>query len=71
MRFVCDFLCGDVCGVCHCVWLINVNCLYVLFVVYCDVVPFVVGLRVLLCVCVCVCLFFLLCVCVFCLKPIV
>ena len=58
VRFVCDLLCDDACGVCHCVWFINVNCLCVLFVAYCDVVPFVIGLRVLLCACVCVCLLF-------------
>ena len=68
--FVCDLLCDAVCGLCHCVWFFGLNCLCVLFVVYCDAVRSVIRLRVLLCVCVCVCLG-VLCVCVFCLKLIV
>ena len=64
MRFVDSLLCDAVCGVCHCVWFICLNCLCVLFVVYCDGVRSVICLRVLHSVSVCVCL----CVCVFCLK---
>ena len=37
-----------------CVGFMCLNCLCVLFVVYCDVVRSVIRLRVLLCVCVCV-----------------
>ena len=61
--FVDDVLCDAVSGVCHCVWFFCLECLCVLFVVYCDVLRFVMWLRVLLCVCVCVCLGAL-CVCV-------
>ena len=56
--------------VCHSVWLVCLNCSCVLFVVDCDVVRFVIRLRVLLCVRVCVRLG-VLCVRVFCLKLIV
>ena len=54
VRFVCDVSCDTVCGVCHCVWLFCLKCLCVLFVVYCDVVRFVICLCVLLCLCLCV-----------------
>ena len=40
--------------VCHSVWFFCLKCLCVLLAVYCDVVRFVICLRVLLCVCVCV-----------------
>ena len=55
--FVCDLLYDAVCGVCAiaCGSFV-LNCLCVFFVVYCDVVRFVICLRVLLCVCACVCL---------------
>ena len=55
---------------CHSVWLFSLNGSCVLFVVDCDVVRFVICLRVLLCVRVCVRLG-VLCVRVFCLKLIV
>ena len=70
VRFVCDVLCDAVCGVCHCVWLCCLNYSCVLLVVYCDVVWFVICLRVLLCVCVFACLG-VDCVCVLCVKLIV
>ena len=69
MHFVCDLLRDTVCGVCHCVWFFCLNCLCVLFVVYCDVVWYVICLRVLLCVCVCACLGVLyVCVCSVCFR---
>ena len=55
MRFVNGLLCDAVCGACHCVWFIWLDCLCVLFVVYCEVVRSVICLRVFLCVFVLVC----------------
>ena len=57
VRFVNDLSCDTVCGVCHCVWSMCLNCLCVLFVVYCDVVRSVICLRVLQSVCVCLFVF--------------
>ena len=56
LRSVCDLLCDAVCDVCNYVWFVCLNCLCVVFVVYCEVVKFVICWRVLSCVCVCVCL---------------
>ena len=54
VRCACGLLCDAVCGVCHCVLFRCLNCVCVLFVVYCDVARSGIRLRVLLCVCVCV-----------------